>query len=192
MAKKDGKRHEHSRRQKKMGRIILQKTEKDLVIKLVWKRSFARKNSFESVKPGKINEERKILFRKRTCTLSCRGKQKQRRKSVHHQRVHWATFFFFSMRSRLRFNALRSSSSSSSSAISSSKRPISALKLKNGTWMLFPYTNTQSPGSIHPLPLPRIPHPISRSHFFSHHPKEFKNLSKPGDLDNSGRKLILE
>ena len=52
------------------------------------------------------------------------------------------------------------------------------------------YTNTQSPGSIHPLP--RIPYPISRSHYFSHYPKRCKKLSQPGDLDNLGRKLIFE
>ena len=39
---------------------------------------------------------------------------------------------------------------------------------------------------------PRSLYPISRSHYFSHHPKGCRKLSEPGDLDNSGRKLMLK
>ena len=38
-----------------------------------------------------------------------------------------------------------------------------------------PYTDTQSPGSVHPLPLPRIPYSIWRSQYFSHHPKQWQS-----------------
>ena len=37
-----------------------------------------------------------------------------------------------------------------------------------------------------------VAYPISRSHYFSHYPKRCRKLSEPGDLDNSGRKLILK
>ena len=35
-----------------------------------------------------------------------------------------------------------------------------------------------------------ISYHISQSHYFFHHPKQCRKLSKPGDLDNSERKLI--
>ena len=38
----------------------------------------------------------------------------------------------------------------------------------------------------------KTPYSISRSHYFSHHPKRCKKWSEPEDLDNSGRKLILK
>ena len=56
--------------------------------------------------------------------------------------------------------------------------------------LFYPYSNTQSPGSVHPCPASLIPShgPIT----FLITQKRCRKLSEPKDLDNSGRKLILE